>query len=92
MCEAWDSGWKHELFDHAVYFREMLSPYRPVAIVGQPYDTSEAKAHAMATEIGLVLHVPPNLTASWWYPGDTRFFVFTRPNTNVSFLPDQEYS
>jgi hypothetical protein len=37
-----------------------------------------------------MLHVPPNLTASWWNPGSTRFFCFTRPEiTAVQFLPEQ---
>ena len=66
--------------------------YRAAAIVGQPCDTNTAiaDARAIAAKIGLTLHVPPNLTASWWYPGSTRFFVFTRPEIDrVHFLPEQ---
>lgn len=87
--ERWDAGWRHELFDHPVYFRETRAPYRPVALVGQPYATEVAKARVLAMEIGLELHVPPILTASWWFPRFTRFFCFTRPGTGVAFLPDQ---
>jgi hypothetical protein len=83
-------GWMHELFDHPVYFRETRSPYRPVAIVAQPYNTDIASARVIATRIGLDLHAPPNLTASWWFPGSTRFFCCTRPAQVVQFLPDQQ--
>ena len=78
------------LFDHALFFRESARPYRAAAIVGQPYDTSAGTARAAAAEIGLVLHVPSNVNASWHYPGWTRFFVFTRPAVaRVQFLPEQ---
>jgi hypothetical protein len=89
MREAWDEGWVHELFDHPVYFRETRSPYRPVAIVGQPYKTDVISARVTAMQIGLDLHVPPKRTASWWLPGSTAFFCFTRPEQIVRFLPDQ---
>jgi hypothetical protein len=86
-------GWtSHHLFDHPVFFREIARPYRTAAIVGQPYNTDIADARANAARIGggLMLHVPPNLTASWWNPGSTRFFCFTRPEiTAVQFLPEQ---
>jgi hypothetical protein len=76
--------------DHALFFREPARPYRAAAIVGQPYDTSADTARAAAGEIGLVLHVPTNVNASWHYPGWTRFFCFTRPAVaSVQFLPEQ---
>lgn len=61
------------------------------AIVGQPYGhTSADTARAAAIKIGLALHVPSNINASWWYPGSTRFFCFTRPEIErVCFLPEQ---
>jgi hypothetical protein len=78
------------LFDHALFFREAVRPYRAAAIVGQPYDTSADTARAAAVEIGLVLHVPTNVNVSWHYPGWTRFFCFTRPAVaRVQFLPEQ---
>jgi hypothetical protein len=84
-------GWMHHcLFDHAVFFRELARPYRTAAIVGQPYNTAIADARTNAAKVGLELHVPPDPTASWWYPGATRFFCFTRPQiTSVQFLPEQ---
>ena len=84
-----DSGWRRELFDHPVYFCSPRRPYRPVAIVGQPYNTGVAEARDKARQLGLELHVPPAPTASWWYPSATRFFCFTRPGTAVQFLPEQ---
>jgi hypothetical protein len=79
-----------DLFDHAVFFREIARPYCTAAIVGQPYDTSADIARAVAVEIGLVLHVPTNVNVSWHYPGWTRFFCFTRPAVaRVQFLPEQ---
>jgi hypothetical protein len=68
----------HSLLDHSVYFRELLQPYRPVAIVGQPYGSLE-KGIELAHSLKLELHTPPNSTASWWYPGQTQFFCLTRP-------------
>ena len=81
----------HDLLDHGVYFREIPQPYRPIAIVGQPYDTaiSVDKATELAHSRGLDLHAPPNPTASWWYPGWTQFFCLTRLGVVVRFLPDQ---
>jgi hypothetical protein len=78
------------LFDHPVFFREIARPYRAAAIVGQPYGTKPDEARAIAAKIGLELHMPPNPTASWWYPGYARFFCFTRPEVAcVRFLPEQ---
>ena len=34
-----------QLLDHPVYFREIPQPYRPVAVVGQPYDHECGKRH-----------------------------------------------
>jgi|SRR6516164_3888241 len=87
----------HELFDHAVYFRWASRPYKAAAIVGQPYTASDdeqlneqlERAYAEAQKLGLKLHVPTNLTASWWYPTKTAFFCFTRPAQRVVFLPEQ---
>lgn len=78
-----------ELLDHDVFFRETSRPYRPVAVVGQPYDTSVDEGVKIARSLGLELHAPPNFVASWWYPGHARFFCLTRPGVVVRFLPDQ---
>jgi hypothetical protein len=78
-----------ELFDHAAYFRETRAPYRPVAMVGQPYNTDPVRAGRIAGHHGLEVHAPPVVTASWWLPGSTAFFCCTRPGTPVAFLPDQ---
>jgi hypothetical protein len=80
----------HALFDHVLFFRESARPYRAAAIVGQPYDTAPADAIVSAAGLRLGCHVPPKETASWWYPGWTRFFVFTRLEVAcVQFLPEQ---
>jgi hypothetical protein len=78
-----------DLVDHGVYFRETCRPYRPVAVVGQPYSISLENGTQLARAYGLELHAPPNLTASWWYPNWTRCFCLTCPGTAVRFLPDQ---
>jgi hypothetical protein len=79
------------VFDHPVFFRELARPYRAAAIVGQPYGTDLETASQLATELGLAVHTPPDLTASWWFPGHARLFVFTRPELgSVQFLPDQQ--
>lgn len=93
---ATEGEWRWEvgplnLFDHPVFFREIPQPYRPVAIVGQPYDSAinVNQATRLAHSLGLELHTPPNSVASWWYPGSTRFFCLTRPGVTVRFLLDQ---
>jgi hypothetical protein len=76
--------------DHPpVLFRENSPPHQPVAIVGQPRHTNPDAARAVATKLGLQLHLPANITASWWHPGEAAFFCFTRPGTEVTFLPEQ---
>ena len=82
-CGPYGTGNSYILFDHPLFFRERARPYRAVAIVGQPYNTSIDEARAAAAEIGLALHVPSNINASWWYPGWTRFFCFTRPEITL---------
>jgi hypothetical protein len=79
----------HMAFDHPIHFRERQRPYRTIAIVGQPYGTPVEDARRIAADLGLVLSAPPNLTACWHNPGDCRFLVFTRPGTQVRFLPEQ---
>jgi hypothetical protein len=86
----YDALFVHDFFDHPVFFRELERPYRAAAIVGQPYSTELADAIKFAEKVGLKVFAPPNLTASWWNPGSTRFFCFTRPRPEVRFLPDQE--
>jgi len=88
----WGIGTRDETIDGLtpLFFREIARPYRTAAIVGQPLFTDIAEARAIAAEIGLVCHVPPNSTASWNCPGWTRFFCFTRPAVaRVQFLPEQ---
>jgi hypothetical protein len=76
--------------DHPpVLFRENSPPHQPVAIVGQPRHANPDAVRAVATKLGLKLHLPANITASWWHPGEAAFFCFTRPGTKVKFLPEQ---
>lgn len=81
-----NSSYHYAMLDHAVYFRERQCPYRSVAIVGQPYNTSLAKAQAFAAEIGLAADAPTDVCQSWHFPGRCRMFCFTRPGTRVHFL------
>ena len=91
-CNWGDPPQPNALFDHPVYFREIARPYRSAAIVGQPYATDLETAQRLAAELGLVVHAPTFLTASWWAPGRTRLFCVTRPDvTQVQFLDDQTY-
>jgi hypothetical protein len=84
------SIWQRDLFDHPEFFRENQRPHRAVAIVGQPYSHVEVEtARDRARELGLDLHVPGKINASWHYPNYTRFFCITRPGTAVQFLPEQ---
>jgi hypothetical protein len=76
--------------DHPpVLFRENRPPQQPVAIVGQPRHANSDAARAVASKLGLELHLPANITASWWHPGEAAFFCFTRLGQEVFFLPEQ---
>ena len=74
------------MFDHGRYFREKNPPYRTVAIVGQPYNTSLEEAQKFAEKVGLAVTAPAEITQSWHFPGFTRFFCFTRPGVSVRLL------
>ena len=67
--------------DHPEYFRSPTLPYRPTAISAHLYadDSIVERAREWAIVHRLVLHEPPNLQASWYYPGMTRLVVYTRP-------------
>ena len=80
-------------FDHRLCFRQSAHPYVVTAIVSQPYQEcidTLANVAAAAQAIGLTLHTPQNLLASFHYPGRCAFLVFTRPETTVRFLPEQQ--
>jgi hypothetical protein len=76
----------HQIFDHVIYFR---AAGKNAAIVTQPNKNRSREANALAKKLGLALHVPPNPKASFHYPGETFFFVFTLPNCVVKWLPEQ---
>jgi hypothetical protein len=64
-----------------------MRPYRPTAIAAHLYANDEivGRAREWASEHRLLLHEPPNLHASWYYPGGTRLVVYTRPDTNIAW-------
>jgi hypothetical protein len=83
-----DSTRRH-LFDHALHFRSRDG--RNIAIVGQPYsEDAFDEAQKLAWRRGLELHVPPaGPLASIWYPGATQFLLFTLPEHEPQWLPEQ---
>lgn len=76
-------------FDHVRCFRR----YRqPVAILTEPYEPEEhlegIRDHVEA--LGLLVHTPPNLYASFHFPGWTGCILITRPDFGqVLWLDDQ---
>jgi hypothetical protein len=76
------------LFDHDIYYRRGRLR---AAVVGQPYQQSPRarEAEEAGRRFGLVLHVPPQPTASLWYPGATLFLLLTEPDVTVRWLPEQ---
>ena len=45
---------------------------------------------ALCEDLGLMLHVPPNPKASFWYPGRANFWVVTGPDFGeVRWLDEQ---
>ena len=77
-----------EIFDHLHFFRDQSG--RNAALVTQPYNDHLTEAAALAAEAGLALHVPPCPRASFWYPGQTYFLLFTAIGHEVRWLPEQE--
>jgi hypothetical protein len=78
-----------ELMDHGHWFS---AGRRFVAALGQPYFALDEieETRADLAERGLALHVPPDPRASIHYPGATLFLVVTRPETPVTWLPEQD--
>jgi hypothetical protein len=94
VCRRWQ--YDHSIIDHPLLFREIARPYRPVAIVTQPYNTKPEQLKPIRGKLGapieteLVWHVPPVPLASIHYPGATFFYVLTRPGVTVQWLPEQQ--
>lgn len=87
------AGYPWNIFDHQLNFREPGRPYRPIAVVAQPY--SDTMPEPVFGKMGrkesseLVWHAPPALLASIHFPGNTVFRVLTRPGVAVQWLPEQ---
>jgi hypothetical protein len=80
--------------EHALYYRDVTR--RNVALVTQPYITPTAengdwlgKLKASYAARGLCCHAPPQVCASFWFPGATAFLVITKPDAMVQWLPEQ---
>lgn len=74
--------------DHNFVCKEM-GTNRVTAVVCQPYHDCLEEAKVAAERLGLEVHTPPDPRASIWYPGHTRFYVFTRPGVTVRWLKEQ---
>ena len=76
--------------DHARFLRDGRIP---VAIVGQPYAPWSNAVQEEIAELNkggqLKVHAAPALYASFYFPGHAAFFVITRPETRVRWLPEQ---
>src|SRR5262249_42192597 len=85
--------------EHALYYRDATR--RNVALVAQPYVTTPTAGHctgngdwlgkikAKYAARGLCCHAPPQVCASFWFPGCTAFLVITKPDVTVRWLPEQ---
>jgi len=72
--------------DHCSYFK---CDERATALVSEPYQADIPRLRHALEQHGLVVHVPPNPRASFWYPGHTLFLVITRSDTKIDWLPYQ---
>jgi hypothetical protein len=78
-----------KIFDHCIHLRQYG---QNAAIICQPYSkTLETifDAKRLAQSMGLVCWVPPQPWCSFHFPRWTLFFVFTKPNCSIRFLPEQ---
>jgi hypothetical protein len=79
--------------ERALYYRDATR--RNVALVVQPYIAEHctgdwlSKLKANYAARGLCCHAPPQVCASFWYPGWTAFLVITKPGAMVQWLPEQ---
>jgi hypothetical protein len=81
--------WWSRFLDHAEFYRDRDKPYRVAAIVAQDCNNGAKQAQAFAAEHGLIVHLPPDEKTSWYMPGFTRLFCYTRPGPTVTWLPEQ---
>jgi hypothetical protein len=83
-CDHLSSG----TFDHPVWYR---GGGKCAAIVGQPYPHTDddADALAFAAKHGVACHIPPCARACFHYPGSCLFYVFTSPEHQIVWLPEQ---
>jgi len=74
--------------DHTVYLRRYR---RPAMVLAQPYETSDVeRLKTWAAERGLIISMPPNPFASFWFPGWTYCVAITAPDFGeVKWLPAQ---
>ena len=76
-----------KIFDHCVWYR---GNGKCAAIVAQPYGhVKDDDAKALAAEHGVAVHTPPHPLASFHFPAETKFFVFTLPDHEMVWLPEQ---
>jgi hypothetical protein len=85
-----------EVYDHSFACRATTRPWKMTALVCQPYEYGHEPpdkmiplARARAEQFGMACHIPPNRFASIYYPGKCLFLVFTKPGTEVKWLPEQ---
>lgn len=81
-------------FDHPLKFREIEKPYRPVALVGQPYQLPQGELRfrgklGSREVVDLDWHVAPAPLASIHFPGSCYFCVVTKVGTRIEWLPEQ---
>jgi hypothetical protein len=89
--------WEKEsptLFDHYSFFRWKDKPWRPAAIVTQPYDAKIGDFHKGSAAYDVQISAPHAdwdrlKAASWYFPGGTAIYCVTRPGITCRWLPGQ---
>jgi hypothetical protein len=76
-----------DLFDHCIWYRSIG---QCAAIVAQPYPhADDDHAKHVAAKHRVACHIPPHPRASFHVPGSTKFYVFTLPDHQIVWLPEQ---
>lgn len=75
-----------EYLDHAEFYHGAFG--KPRVIIAHLYGPDAIRqAEIYAKKHGLIVHIPPNPTASWYRPGKCTLVCYSAPGVEVQWYP-----